>query len=100
MAVPKKKTSKTRTNRRYRTWVSKEQKRLTDQLVLVPYGNGAHLKPAHVYLDDGADLRKVKTVKKTVAKAIATGSEETPTDEKKPAPKAKKPAAKRTKKSE
>ncbi len=58
MAVPKKKSSKTRTNRRYRTWVKKEQKRLVNSLVLVPYGRGGELKPAHIYLDDGGDLRK------------------------------------------
>lgn len=60
MAVPKKKSSKTRTNRRYRTWVKKEQKRLLNGLVLVPYGRGGELKPAHIYLDDGGDLRKNK----------------------------------------
>lgn len=99
MAVPKKKTSKTRTNRRYRTWVSKEQKRLSDKLVLVPYGNGSHLKPAHIYLDDGADLRKAKPAKKAAA-AKTTSSEETASEEKKAPAKSKKPATKRTKKSE
>ncbi|MBI4836469.1 MAG: hypothetical protein HY817_04390 [Candidatus Abawacabacteria bacterium] len=72
MAVPKKKTSKTRTNRRYRTWVSKERKRLSQSVVLVPYGNGTELKPAHIYLDDGQDLRKSKKVaKKTEATPTA-----------------------------
>lgn len=69
MAVPKKKTSKTRTNRRYRTWVKKEQKRLSDALVLVPYGRGNELKPAHIYIDDGEDLRKRKNAK---TKSVAT----------------------------
>lgn len=75
MAVPKKKTSKTRTNRRYRTWVMKEQRRLSDALVLVPYGRGNELKPAHIYLDDGEDNRKrknVKTAVSTEAKASKT----------------------------
>lgn len=91
MAVPKKKTSKTRTNRRYRTWVSKERKRLTDSLVLVPYGNGTELKPAHVYLDDNADLRRPKKTAKATPAAI-----DAPKAEKKPATKKvskKKPAA-------
>ena len=60
MAVPKKKSSKTRTRRRYRTWVKKEQQRLLNSLVLVPYGRGGELKPAHIYLKDGGDLRKHK----------------------------------------
>ncbi len=100
MAVPKKKTSKTRTNRRYRTWVSKEQKRLADKLVLVPYGNGSHLKPAHIYLDDGADLRKTKKAKPTTANKATSSSEEETKEEKKAPTKAKKATPKRTKKSE
>ena len=86
MAVPKKKSSKTRTNRRYRTWVKKEQKRLTSQLVLVPYGNGSELKPAHIYLDDGADMRKMKKTPKAAPKAEPTDATEAKS-EKKPAPK-------------
>lgn len=90
MAVPKKKSSKTRTNRRYRTWVSKEQKRLSEQLVLVPYGRGAELKPAHTYIDDGEDLRKRKNAKApttpaTTKPAAKTASKKTAS--KKPATK-------------
>jgi len=95
MAVPKKKTSKTRTNRRHSTWVSKERKRLTKNLVLVPYGNGSELKPAHVYLDDNVDLRRAK---KTAKKEPTT----TDTTEKKPATKkvSKKKPAEDTKQAE
>lgn len=93
MAVPKKKTSKTRTNRRYRTWVKKEQKRLSDALVLVPYGRGNELKPAHIYIDDGEDLRKRKNAK---AKKVASTEPKAPkaekTAKKKAAPKAPKKA--------
>jgi hypothetical protein len=93
MAVPKKKTSKTRTNRRYRTWVKKEQKRLSDALVLVPYGRGNELKPAHIYIDDGEDLRRRKNAK---TKSVATTEGKTAKAEKpakkKAAPKAAKTA--------
>lgn len=94
MAVPKKKTSKTRTNRRHSTWVSKERKRLTKNLVLVPYGNGSELKPAHVYLDDNVDLRRSKKTAKKEPTTEAT--------EKKPAEKkvSKKKTAEDTKKAE
>ncbi len=85
MAVPKKKTSKTRTNRRYRTWVMKEQRRLSENLVLVPYGRGGELKPAHTYIDDGEDLRRRKADAKAPAAVKATKT-------KSPAKKAAKPA--------
>ncbi|MBP6085241.1 50S ribosomal protein L32 [Candidatus Gracilibacteria bacterium] len=85
MAVPKKKTSKTRTNRRYRTWVMKEQRRLSENLVLVPYGRGGELKPAHTYIDDGEDLRRRKADPKTPATEKAPKA-------KSPAKKAAKPA--------
>ncbi len=90
MAVPKKKSSKTRTNRRYRTWVSKEQKRLSEQLVLVPYGRGNELKPAHIYIDDGEDLRKRKNAKVSSVKTATESKETKPkVSKKKAAPKAK-----------
>lgn len=77
MAVPKKKSSKTRTRRRYRTWVKKEQQRLLNSLVLVPYGRGGELKPAHIYLKDGGDLRKhKKQAPKTEEKKVTKKAEE------------------------
>ena len=97
MAVPKKKSSKTRTNRRYRTWVKKEQKRLVNSLVLVPYGNGSELKPAHIYLDDGVDKRKMSKSKKTAPKTEQTENTTEVTEKK---PTAKKPTKKSTKKAE
>lgn len=101
MAVPKKKTSKTRTNRRYRTWVKKEQKRLSDALVLVPYGRGNELKPAHIYIDDGEDLRKRKNAKaKTVASTDTKAAKADKPAKKKAAPKATKKAKEDTTDSE
>ncbi len=98
MAVPKKKSSKTRTNRRYRTWVKKEQKRLVNGLVLVPYGRGGELKPAHIYLDDGGDLRKhkkpVKAAPEKEEKADSKAKKKPEKDQDLPAKPKKAPAAK------
>lgn len=47
MAVPKKKTSKARSSRRYKTYVKKQQKKILDNLVLTECPQCKEKKVAH-----------------------------------------------------